>query len=46
MSDMPTVATFISEVDGVTCVQIDTDGHEGRIRVYLNEDAIWDADPE
>lgn len=41
----PEVTVWVSTHDGVRVVQIDTTG-PGRIRVNLNEAAIWDEDPE
>lgn len=32
--------------DGVTVVQIDVPPGVGRVRVNLNEGAIWDGDPD
>lgn len=41
----PEVSTGISEIDGVPIVQIDTKDL-GRIRVFVNEGAVYDCDPE
>lgn len=39
------VTTFVSD-DGVDAVQIDTHPGGGRLRINLNDGAIWDGDPE
>lgn len=32
--------------DGATVVQVDTEDHEGRVRINLNDGTVWDHDPE
>lgn len=41
-----TVGVWVSDVDGVPVVQIDTTDNSGRIRVNVNEGPVFDADPE
>jgi hypothetical protein len=40
------VEVFRSESDDALVVQLDTDAAPGRIRVYVNEGAVYDGDPE
>lgn len=40
------VAVFRSLTDDALVVQLDTDAAPGRIRVYINESAVYDGDPE
>ena len=41
-----TIYVWRSEHDGAVVVQIDTHPHTGRVRVYVNDGAVFDADPE
>jgi hypothetical protein len=40
------IAPFISEIDGVPVLQIDTSDNIGRFRINLNRCTLWDANPE
>lgn len=40
------VTVYRSTIDGALVVQIDTEQDTGRVRVDLNDSAIWDGDPE
>jgi hypothetical protein len=40
------VLTWVSDDDGALVVQIDTSANAGRVRVNINDGAIWDGDPE
>jgi hypothetical protein len=35
-----------SPIDGALVVQVDTTGDTGRVRINLNDGAVWDGDPE
>lgn len=35
-----------STIDGSLVVQIDSDNYNGPLRVYLNDGALWNGDPE
>lgn len=45
-SDMVTVTTYRSEIDGAAVVEIDTTVDGGRLRVNVNDGTVFDADPE
>ncbi|MDO2394755.1 hypothetical protein QRB38_13140 [Mycobacterium avium subsp. hominissuis] len=40
------VSAFLSEVDGVPVIQVDTNAASGRLRVNLNDSTLWDGDPD
>lgn len=43
-----TIAAWVSDLDGVNVVQIDTSAGDppNRIRINLNEAPVWDGDPD
>lgn len=45
MSDLE-LTQYVSEIDGAHVVEIDTRPEHGRIRIYLNDGPVYDADPE
>ena len=40
------INAWVSQVSGVTVVQIDTNGDSGRIQISLNDSTVWDGDPD
>lgn len=40
------LTTYTSQIDGAAVAEIATHQVTGRVRIYLNEAPIWDADPE
>ncbi len=40
------IYAYLSDMDGVPVVQIDTDDNPGRMQVYINDGPVYDADPE
>lgn len=47
-SDVPgvEVTTYLSDLDGASVIEIDTQVGVGQVRVYVNEGAVFDQDPE
>lgn len=40
------VSAYVSDVDGVPVIQVDTNPGSGRLRVNLNDGTLWDGDPD
>lgn len=39
------IVAWVSDLDGVNVVQIDTTAGAGRVRVNLNDAPVWDGNP-
>jgi hypothetical protein len=40
------VSAFVSDVDGVPVIQVDTNPGSGPLRVNLNDSTLWHGDPD
>ncbi|SIL17042.1 Uncharacterised protein [Mycobacteroides abscessus subsp. abscessus] len=40
------VSAYVSDVDGVPVLQVDTNPGSGRLRLNLNDSTLWDGDPD
>jgi len=40
------ITTFRSDIDGAAVVEVGTVDVHGRVRVYVNDGTVYDADPE
>jgi hypothetical protein len=40
------ISAYVSDVDGVAVFQVDTEPASGRVRINLNDNTLWDGDPD